>query len=409
MPLPKLLLSIVNRRGTTLSIELRRFMKLTHSETSICKSSYLEQRLKLAPKAIMELCDFHNASLYREEEMKTVNDYIFLAGDGSSFNVPTTPETLKEYGTSCSENVKQQASLGFSCLYDVTNKVILCCSINRAKFNEAEQVRLHIKELPTIIGEKKTIVALDRGFPSLLLFSSWISAEQKFIVRLKSSDFKAERSRMKSDDEWLDIAVTKSRLANYKETEVYDELAQLGSIRMRIVNIQMDGGTFASVATNLDESEFSTSDISHLYSLRWGIETAFDTLKNQLEIENFTGTKPILIEQDIFASVYLCNIVQDMIADAQDNLDSKLIEQTKSGQAESKHKMVINKAYAVGVMKDEFIEIVLEPDIEIKRAKMLSMVEEIQKQVLYVRYGRHYPRHKGNYAGKFPNTRKRCY
>jgi hypothetical protein len=222
---------------------------------------------------------------------------------------------------------------------------------------------------------------------------------------------------MKSDDEWVDIAITKNRLAHYKETEMYDELAQLGSIRMRIVNIQMDGGTFASVATNLDESEFSTSDVAHLYSLRWGIETAFNTLKNQLEMENFTGTKPVLIEQDIFATVYLCNIVQDMIADAQADLDSKLIEQTKSGkETESgkvkgkyKYKMVINKAYAVGVMKEEFIKIVLEPDIEVKRTKMLNMVEEIQEELLSVRYGRHYPRNKGNCAGKYPNNRKRCY
>ena len=384
-------------------------MELTDSKTSIAKSSYLEQRFKLAPKAIMALCDFHNTSLYREEEMETVNDYIILASDGSSINVPTTNETLEKYGTSCSEDVKQQASLGLSCLYDVINKVILCCSINRVKFNEAEQVQLHIEQVSSIIGDKKTIVTLDRGFPSLPLFSSWLREDQKFIVRLKATDFKAERSRMKSDDEWVNIAITKSRLAHYKETEMYDVLAQIGTIRMRIVNIQLNGGAFVSVATNLDESEFSTDDISHLYSLRWGIETAFDMLKNQLEIENFTGTKSVLIEQDIFACVYLCNIVQDMIADAQGNLDSKLVKQAESEESEGKYKMAINKAYAVGVMKDELIRVVLEPDIKKKRAKMLKMVEEIQKQVLPVRPGRHFPRHKGNFAGKFSNNHKRCY
>jgi hypothetical protein len=409
MPLPKLLFSILHRRGTTLSIELRRFMELTNSKITISKSSYLQQRYKLAPKALMALCDFHNASLYREEEMQTFKDYLILASDGSGVNVPTTKETLKEYGTSCSKDVKQQASLGLSCLYDVINKVILCCSINRVKFNEAEQVRLHLKGLSAIIGDIKTIVTLDRGFPSLPLFSSWLSTDQKFVVRLKDTDFKAERSSMKSDDEWVDIAITKNRLAHYKGTEMYDVLAQIGSIRMRIVNIQLDGGALASVATNLDESKFSTNDISHLYSLRWGIETAFDMLKNQLEIENFTGTKPVLIEQDIFACVYLCNIVQDMIADAQANLDSKHVEQAEPEKSEGKYKMVINKAYAVGVMKDEFIKIVLEPDIEKKRDKMLNMVEEIQKHLLPVRPGRHFERHKGNLAGKFSNTRKRCY
>jgi hypothetical protein len=408
MPLPKLLCSLLHRRGTTLSIELRRFMKLTDFKVSIAKSSYLEQRLKLVPEAIMKLCDFHNASLYREEEMETVNGYLILASDGSSINVPTNEETLAAYGTSCKEGTKQQATLGLSCLYDVLNKVILCCSINRVKFNEAEQAQFHLKDISAIISDMKSIITLDRGFPSLGLFYSWLS-EQKFVVRLKETDFKAERSRMKSNDEWIDIAITISRLANYKGTEMYDALAQVKSIRVRIVNVKLSGGSFVSLATNLDESEFSTNDISYLYSLRWGIETAFDTLKNQLEIENFTGTKPVLIEQDIFACVYLCNILQDMIADAQKNYDAQVELETRLGKAKSKYKMVINKAYAVGVMKDEFIKAVIEPDIEKKRVIMLEMIEEIEEHTLPVREGRHFPRHKGNFAGKYPNTRKRCY
>ena len=33
--------------------------------------------------------------------------------------------------------------------------------------------------------------------------------------------------------------------------------------------------------------------------MRWGIETAYETLKSRLQLENFTGTKPILLLQDI--------------------------------------------------------------------------------------------------------------
>ena len=40
-------------------------------------------------------------------------------------------------------------------------------------------------------------------------------------------------------------------------------------------------------------------------------------VKNQVKIENGTETKPVLLEEDIFACMYLCTIVQDMIADAQ--------------------------------------------------------------------------------------------
>ena len=39
--------------------------------------------------------------------------------------------------------------------------------------------------------------------------------------------------------------------------------------------------------------------------MRWEIETAYETLKSWLQIENFTGTKPILLLQDIYSN-YIC-------------------------------------------------------------------------------------------------------
>ena len=207
---------------------------------------------------------------------------------------------------------------------------------------------------------------------------------------------------MDSDDEWVDVKIDKSRLANYKGTETYGLLLRAGFVRLRMVNVCLSGGAQVIIATNLDESEFSASDISHIYSLRWGVESAFDMLKNHLQIENFTGTKVVLIEQDIFACVYLCNLVQDMIADAQAILDS-------SDEPPRKHKMAINRAYAVGVMKDELVRALLEIDKDKKASIFTNMVSEIQRHVLPVRPKRHYPRAKGVSANKYPNTNKRCY
>ena len=404
MPLPKLLLTMLNRRGTSLAVELRRFRELTDEQETISKPGYLKQRQKLAPEAIVALYDHHNESLYREEDMQTFKGHLILASDGSGINVPTTKETLGKYGSSCNHSVRRkQASLGLSCLYDVINKVILCCSINRVKFDEASQAKSHVARLPSIIGEQSTIVALDRAYPSLPLFREWLSQNQKFVVRLKGTDFKAERKLMQPNDEWCDIAIDKTRLRNYEGTEIYDLLKQAGSLRLRIVNFTLSGGPEAVVATNLSESEFSTEDIVHIYSLRWGVETAFDTLKNNLEIENFTGTMSVLIEQDIFACVYLCNILQDMIADAQACFDS-------SDKPPGKHKMAINKAYAVGVMKEKLVKALLEPDKDKKSELFLSMIDEIQENVLPVRPGRSYYRNtKGTRSCKYSNTHKRCY
>lgn len=43
-------------------------------------------------------------------------------------------------------------------MYDCINKSILACSINRDKFNEAEQAEKHLSELPELVGDKKSIL-----------------------------------------------------------------------------------------------------------------------------------------------------------------------------------------------------------------------------------------------------------
>jgi IS4 transposase len=110
---------------------------------------------------------------------------------------------------------------------------------------------------------------------------------------------------MKTNDEQLTLTLTAQRITHYKSTPLYLLLEQTKTIELRIVNIVRQDGSVASVATNLDGA-FSAANIAHLYELRGGIETAFDMLKNQLEVENFSGTKPVLIEQDVFACVFLC-------------------------------------------------------------------------------------------------------
>ena len=52
-------------------------------------------------------------------------------------------------------------------------------------------------------------------------------------------------------------------------------------------------------------------------SLRWRIETAYQTLKDRLQIDNFTDTKPILPEQDIYSTIYVSSIAEDIARDVE--------------------------------------------------------------------------------------------
>ena len=66
MPLTDLLFTMINRRGITLSLELRNYMKTAHPGIEISKPGYLKQRTKLNPLAFYELYRHHNRNFYTD-------------------------------------------------------------------------------------------------------------------------------------------------------------------------------------------------------------------------------------------------------------------------------------------------------------------------------------------------------
>ena len=134
--------------------------------------------------------------------------------------------------------------------------------------------------------------------------------------------------------------------------------------------------------------------------MRWGIETAFDDMKNKLQLENFTGSKPIIMEQDIYATGYLYNIMSDIMQDA---------EKERDKEKEYKYKMQINRNIAAGVIKKEVILLLLEENPKEREQIMTNLIKEIKSNILPVRRERSYDRANGNLASKYSNVKKRSF
>lgn len=311
--------------------------------------------MKLNTDAFLDLYHYHNQTFYADSLYDTFNGYLVLAVDGSSVNIPTTPETIKCYGSSSRKNTKPQASLGLSCLYDVMNHMILESDCNRCKFNEMEVAEQQIDKINKTIGLQPFLVVMDRGYPSMPAFIRMMEKNVKFLVRLKSSDYKQEQALLLQDDAWVDIELTKSRMYHYKGNSMGEHMKELGKIRLRMIKVTLENGTHEVLLTNLSEDEFNTAQIYKLYNMRWGIETAFETLKSRLQLENFTGTKPVLLLQDVYSTIYVSNLTEDIIRDMQQ-------EQNKKETA-YKHKMAINQTLSIGILKNDLIYILMESNV----------------------------------------------
>jgi hypothetical protein len=85
-------------------------------------------------------------------------------------------------------------------------------------------------------------------------------------------------------------------------------------------------------------------------------------------LENFTGKKSIIIRQDILSTVYLYNITQDMIRDAE------MEQQEKNRQKSYQYKMMINVNMAIGIIKEDLIHMALEDNPEIREVIFKAII-----------------------------------
>ena len=401
MPLNDLLLTMINRKGLTLTLELRNYMKTAHPGISISKPGYLKQRMKLNPDAFLELYKYHNRNFYSEPGFLTYNGHLILAADGSGINIPTTDETLNLYGTASRKNTKPQAQIGLGCIYDVMNRMILESDCNKVKFDEMRLAEKQMERLPETIGQQPYVIIMDRGYPSTPAFIHMMDKRIKFIVRLKSSDYKKEQLALCEDDSIVEIKLDKTRIRHYEGTPDGERMKELGKISLRMIKVHLENGSTEILATNLMPTEFTAFEIGELYHMRWGIETAYETLKSRLQLENFTGTKPVLLLQDIYSTIYVSNLAEDIILDAEREMDER--------EKNRKHKMAINQTVSIGILKNDFIYIFLETDAKKKNQLFQQLYDDISKNLVPIRPNRHYHRTKGQLAGKYSNTHKRAY
>ena len=121
------------------------------------------------------------------------------------------------------------------------------------------------------------------------------------------------------------------------------------------------------------DKNFIIKDFKELYNLRWGIETNYNTLKNRLAIENYTGKRKITIEQDIYSKFLKYNIFQYY-----ENYFNLLINRTKR-QKGIKETYKVNQAHLIRKLKKYLPIMILNPTKEIIRKYTRKLIDSCTK------------------------------
>ena len=372
---------MLNMTKKSLQVELNNFFGLLNKENHVSKQAYSEARQKIEPKVFIELNDKANEIVYEAGyEYKLWNGYRLTAIDGSVIEIPNTELLREEFGYIENQNNKvARAKAG--CIFDVLNKIVIKSKIDIYKASERDIAKELILQMIQDRTQSELII-FDRGYPGAAFFVFLISNGVNFLMRAKLS-FSNDIKNAKKPDQIITIKSGKD------------------TCRVRVLRFMLPSGIEEVLITSLFNEKYTVEEFKELYFKRWGIEIKFGELKNKLEIENFTGTTKIAIEQDFYASIYLSN----MIELARQESDEIINENNE--EKDLKHEYKTNLNMLVGSLKDKLVLMMLEKSSR-KRNKMYkSIMAQASQNAIPIRLGRHNPRKIHHSRGKYNTNHKR--
>lgn len=391
------------KRSTQLEIDdfIREFGTEKDRNFTYTKQSFSESRLKLSPKAFNMLNDGLIQKFYEDNHFKKYKGYRLLAIDGSCMEIPNTEELIKHYGYATNSNSNKKAARALSStIFDVENKIVISSLLGRYDDSERD---LAIKNLDILESLNKDdindLILFDRGYPSLSFIMHLNKKKIKYLMRVSTS-FYREETDIKTQDENVEILVTKERAKGFRKR---GRLIPVGTaVNFRVLKIELNNGEIETLITNLSVEELKHEEGKELYSKRWGIETKFDELKNKFQIENYSGIKPLIIEQDFYATLFLGNIASIFEQEADEELKEENIKKSL------KYEYKINKNILVGKLKNSIIAMLLENDDDKKELLYSKFIEEIKRNVVPIKRGRVFKRDKGINTSKHSKTKRRA-
>jgi hypothetical protein len=175
---------------------------------------------------------------------------------------------------------------------------------------------------------------------------------------------------------------------------------RIESADIRVISVPLENGTVETLITNILDESITEQDFKKLYHLRWGIEEKYDELKNKMKIEAFSGTTPVAVLQDFYATMCLTN----MIAYAEKDCAAELESINKS--RERKYEYRINNTMAIASVKDSFIEMIMETSQRKQKRMFDKLFKRLIASTVPIRPERRYARKRKHKASKFPPNRK---
>lgn len=319
-PFSTLLLFLLQMEAHSLDKEIRNYFPKPASR--ITKSGLIQQRQKLNDSALPFLFSELNRRIPLKRKYK--NHFVFGV-DGSATNIPFLGSDSSTQIPSNTPNVNY-AQNHINVVFDVMNCRFLDVLIQPG--SEKNEREAFLTFLSRFSEPENSIFVADRGYASINVLAHLSQSGHSFLFRMKTPDTKPNflsRFTLPDDTEFdipLEFTITRSQKKVYKEDPSHyvclrcdrrfdfiepGDTKSLLRLAFRLVKIQLSEDNSEYLITNLSPEEFSRADLKELYRLRWGVETAFRSLKYHAALTSFHSVRRDFIMQEIYARIILYN------------------------------------------------------------------------------------------------------
>lgn len=340
----------------SLSAEINKFIE-EHSYLNfpdISKQAFSKARQNISPEAFKELCRLFVDTFYDSDiNIRKWKGFNVFAIDGTSLQIPDTPENVEYFGCKSNQSNTKTALASSSALYDVLNDIVIDATISTFPADERGMAKQHINSINNTKLFNNTIIVFDRGYPSYDMFS-FLDKKGLFFLMRVSSAFKLTKSTTSNDS-----------VVQYKIEKNLKEL--------RVIKLELPDGSIETLVTNIFSKTIDLESFKELYFLRWGVEGKYKELKSSIQIEEFSGNKPIAIQQDFYASIYLSMITSLLKKDADIAITIKNKEKTLKSSYQANRNFIlvqvfknIPKLLTKPILGKRILEKILEKAIKIR-------------------------------------------
>jgi hypothetical protein len=415
LPLHTLLAYLIFRSGRTLSEDIAQFFPDIFEGSPPSKQAVLKRMGVLNYDVWRQIQKLFLERIYLPMKKQTVKGYLLIAIDGTFVTLPRSDVLnhcfgQKEYNLRQGDKNISPPQAKVSIAYDVVNRVVLDFQIAHQDVSEIPLLFRHLEALENVLRGYKIIILADRYYGSAELFKYCEMKGYGYVIRAKSNFFKHYREALPPDsrDSILNVIMNKVWIKRIIRDPIREYIQKNNKLvirlvkghyefdqeertlrgRKRIKHISVDAEYF----TNLDQKVFDTDEIIQLYHInRWDIETGYNTLKTQLDIEQVNSRNPIAAVNEMMAKIIFFNIENLIWKESQRQLDNTDYVVNNKTVIEKIHSIWFISAFYTG---------------RFKSGSLNNLIRECKRIKILIRADRHYRRW-GKFQLTIDNTRHR--